>query len=149
MSYRLSVMLGAASMALAHGTPKYGHGPEVPSGSSLKLPTPPSDTSAPFPTLTPASGTGILPTGVFPTGAPYSGVTAMPSDLPSGYSTMLPPTEPSPSGPSPICLQPIVPSDHDTQNPENLNPKYQHTLHYQGGGSSGELHQSQLQRIWH
>ena len=149
MSYRKSFMLGAASMALAHGTPQYGHGPVVNSassavGSPLMFSSAPAETGAPYSTLTPASGTGVLPTGAFPTGAlptgafptgvPHSGFTA----VPSGYPVGVPPTEPNPSGPSPICLTPVVLPGHDTQNPDNVDPKYKHTLHYSGASSPGE-----------
>ena len=122
MSYRLSILLGVASMALAHGTLKYGPEPV-----------------APYPTLHPASGTGVLPTGAVPTGSRLSFLPTQPSGMPSGYSVGTP-LEPVQLGPSAICLTPTVLPDHDTLDPGNVDPKHKHTLHYTGANSPGKLY---------
>jgi len=122
MSYRLCILLGVASMALAHGTPKYGPEPV-----------------APYPTLHPTSGTGVHPSGALPTGSDYSVLTARPSGMPSGHPVGTLPLERVYFGPSTVCLTPTVLPGHDTKDPGNVDPKHKHTLHYTGANSPGRM----------
>lgn len=107
-------------MAFAHGTSQYGPEPV-----------------APYPTLHPASGTGVLPTGALPTGSSLPILTTQPLGMPSGYLVGTP-LEPIQFGPSTVCLAPTVLPDHDIQDPANVEPKHKHTLHYTGANSPGK-----------
>ena len=130
-----SLLLGAASVALAYTPPSY----DISTGPVSS-----------FPTLSIPSRTGYYPInsdgytgsdGIYPTGtAVATGVYGSGSIVPSGYPH---PSKPiyQPYGPSdgPVRLSPYVHEDTDTSDPDHIKPKTHHTLHYGEGNKRAQV----------